>query len=495
MKHLNKLLFVVMMMLAISSHAQNSNNPWALSFGVNAVDTRASAGGGKNYLDSKVSQAFNVSENWNILPSVSYISVARSVGNNFSVGLQGSINKMDKFVVFDPKNPSRNSSGYAVENPGDIMYYGIDANVRYSFMSLLGTKWLDPSLTLGGGYTFLGDKSFGTVQPGVGLTFWFNENVGLALATVYKSSQLIGGDRNMAGDIYEPKAPSHVQHTVGITFQFGGKDTDGDGIYDKDDACPEVAGLKQFNGCPDTDGDGIIDGSDACPDVFGLATLNGCPDTDGDGIADKDDACPEVKGLAAFKGCPDTDGDGLADKDDKCPTVAGPKSNGGCPVLDADKDGVPDLEDNCPLVAGPASNKGCPELSQKDVEELRVQARAIFFTSGKATLSDAKKGDNTGRLDAIKEILKNYPTAKFSINGHTDNTGSDKLNQKLSDDRAKVVMDALIERGIPAANLESKGYGESAPVADNKTKEGRAENRRTEVIYIGGVDGMKVNLK
>jgi outer membrane protein OmpA-like peptidoglycan-associated protein len=163
--------------------------------------------------------------------------------------------------------------------------------------------------------------------------------------------------------------------------------------------------------------------------------------------------------------------------------------------LDADKDGVPDLEDDCPIVAGPASNKGCPEVTQADVEALRVQARAIFFVSGKATLYDAKKGDNSGRLDAIKEILKNYPTAKFSINGHTDSTGSDKLNQKLSEDRAKVVMDKLIEKGVPAANLESHGYGETQPVASNKTKEGRAENRRTEVIYIGGVNGMQINIK
>jgi hypothetical protein len=62
-----------------------------------------------------------------------------------------------------------------------------------------------------------------------------------------------------------------IFNITGLTFKFGGKDTDGDGIYDKDDACPEVAGLKEFNGCPDTDGDGIQDSADACPDVFGLA--------------------------------------------------------------------------------------------------------------------------------------------------------------------------------------------------------------------------------
>ena len=486
MKHLNKLLLAVMMVLAMSSHAQNSNNPWALSFGVNAVDTRASAGGGKNWLDSRVSQAFNVSENWNILPSLSYLSLARSVGNNFSVGIQGSINKIDKFVVFDPSNPNHNSTGYVVTNPGDLMYYAVDANVKYSFMSLIGSKTIDPSLRLGGGYTWLGDKSYGTVNPGAGLTFWFSENVGLALETTYKVSQFLGNDRNEYGDIYTPKAPSHFQHSLGITFQFGGKDTDGDGIYDKDDACPEVAGLKQFNGCPDTDGDGIVDGSDACPDVFGLAALNGCPDTDGDGIADKDDACPEIAGLAAFQGCPDTDGDGLADKDDKCPTVAGPKSNGGCPVLDADKDGVPDLEDDCPTVAGPVSNKGCPEVTPEVIESLKIQARSVFFNTGKSTF---KVGDaaTIASLDAMREILRNYPNAKFSIEGHTDSDGSNAFNQKLSEDRANAVRNALIEKGVKSDNLTAVGFGESKPIASNKTKAGKAQNRRTEVRHVGSI--------
>ena len=483
MKHLNKLLLAVMMMMAISSHAQNDNNPWALSFGVNAVDTRTSAGGGKNWLDQHFSQMFNVGDNWNILPSVSYIGLARSVGNNFSVGIQGSINKIDKYVVFDPTAPGHNGAGYVVTNPGDLMYYGIDANVKYSFMSLIKSKVIDPSLTLGGGYTWLGDNSYGTVNPGAGLTFWFTENVGLSLATVYKKSF---GDRSMSGDIYTPDSPSHFQHTAGLTFQFGGKDTDGDGIYDKDDACPTVAGLKQFNGCPDTDGDGIIDGSDACPTEFGLAALNGCPDKDGDGIADKDDACPDTAGLAKFKGCPDADGDGLADKDDKCPTVAGPISNQGCPVLDADKDGVADKDDDCPTVAGPASNRGCPEVTPEALQELKVQARSVFFNSGKSTF---KTGDaaTIASLDAIKEIFKNYPNAKWSIEGHTDSTGSDKLNQKLSEDRANAIKAVMIENGINPDNLTTVGFGESKPIASNKTKEGRAQNRRTEVRHVGSI--------
>ncbi|HWS59716.1 MAG TPA: OmpA family protein, partial [Flavobacterium sp.] len=303
----------------------------------------------------------------------------------------------------------------------------------------------------------------------------------LELASRYKWA--VGGDREEVDGV-TPDAPSHFQHTAGLVFKFGGKDTDGDGIYDPKDACPEVAGLKQFNGCPDTDGDGIIDGSDACPTEFGLAALNGCPDKDGDGIADKDDACPDTAGLAAFQGCPDTDGDGLADKDDKCPTVAGPKSNGGCPVLDADKDGVPDLEDDCPTVAGPVSNKGCPEVTPEHVEDLKVHARSVFFNSNSSAF---KTGDakTIASLDAIREILKNYPNAKWSIEGHTDSTGSDKLNQKLSEDRANAIKKVMIENGINPDNLTAVGFGETKPIASNKTKAGRAENRRTEVRHVG----------
>jgi outer membrane protein OmpA-like peptidoglycan-associated protein len=391
------------------------------------------------------------------------------------------------------------------------MYYGIDASVKYSFMSLIKSKVIDPSLHLGGGYTFFGDKSSGTVNSGAGLTFWFTENVGLALATTYKWGF---GDDSPPLDRYKPEFRSVFQHTVGITFQLGGKDTDGDGIYDKNDACPEVAGLKQFNGCPDTDADGIIDRNDGCPDVFGLAALDGCPDTDGDGIADKDDACPEVAGLAALNGCPDTDGDGIADKDDactevaglavfegcpdtdkdgiadkddKCPTVAGPNENSGCPILDADKDGVPDLQDDSATVAGPASNKGYPE----NIESFKIQAKSVFFDKNKSTF---KAGDaaTIASLDAMREILRNYPNAKFSIQGHTDNDGSDAFNQKLSEDRANAVRNALIEKGIKPENLVAVGFGETKPIASNKTKEGKAQNRRTEVIEIFKIQARSV---
>lgn len=165
-----------------------------------------------------------------------------------------------------------------------MSYYAVDGVINYSMMNLIKSKKLSksPSAHIGGGYTWFGeDAHAGTLNGGLGLAYWFTENIGLSYRATYKQS---------FEDVREDM-PSHVQHFAGLTFKFGGKDTDGDGIYDKDDACPEVAGLKQFNGCPDTDGDGIADKDDACPEVAGPTEFNGCPDTDGDGIADKDDAC------------------------------------------------------------------------------------------------------------------------------------------------------------------------------------------------------------
>jgi OOP family OmpA-OmpF porin len=486
MKHLNKLLVAGMMVMGLSSQAQDSNNKWAIGFGVNAIDYRSSAGG--DFM-SHFDQPFMVSDNWNILPSVSYINVSRYVGSGFIVGVTGSINQVDKYVVPVAGRTPNGPSDFVAVNPGDLMYYGVDATLTYSFMELLKSKVIEPTLSVGGGYTFLGDESYGTVNPGVGVNFWFTENVGLSLLGVYKKSF---GDRNYPGAIETPDAPSYTQYSAGLTFKFGAKDTDGDGIYDKDDACPEVAGLKQFNGCPDTDADGIEDSKDKCPTIAGPAEFQGCPDTDGDGVADPDDACPTVAGLKQLQGCPDTDGDGVADASDKCPTVAGPASNGGCPipVLDSDGDTIPDTEDACPLLAGPADNKGCPKVTEETLKVLRVEARSIFFETGKATFSTTQ-GDTSGRLDAIKEVLKNYPTAKFAVNGYTDNVGKPAMNQKLSEARAKAVVDALVSRGINPDNLTANGYGDKNPVKTNKTAKGRAENRRTEVVYVGGAEGIE----
>lgn len=466
MKHLNKLFAVALLFAGLTSQAQDSNNPWAVSFGVNGVDTKVSAVGNDS---PKWIQLANAKENWNILPSVSYLNVSRYVGDGFSFGLTGSVNKIDKWVERDFMTEYTD----VVVNPGDLSYYAIDATIKYSFMEMLKSKWLDPSINVGGGYNFFGDASAGTVNGGLGLTFWFTENVGLQFQSTYKHSF----DDNRVADL---DVPTHIQHFAGLTFKFGGKDTDGDGIYDKDDACPEVAGLPEFKGCPDTDKDGIQDSADACPEEAGPKELNGCPDNDGDGIINSEDACPDDKGTKMMKGCPDADGDGVADKDDACPTVAGPKENKGCPWPDTDGDGVADKDDKCPTVAGTVANNGCPEVSDETMKKLNAYAKTILFDTGKFSFQK----QTFPVLEAITAILKEYPTAKFSIEGHTDNVGKADFNQKLSDGRANAVKHYLIDNGIDPFRLTSKGFGMDNPIDTNKTAKGRANNRRVEVKLV-----------
>ena len=468
MKHLNKLFAFVVLFIGLSSQAQDSNNPWAISFGANAVDTRVSAA---SKIGDQFSQYFNVTDNWNLLPSVSYLNVSKNVGGNFSFGVTGSINKVTRFVKPRPNVPG----DYPVVNPGDLSYYAADGIINYSFMQVIGSKWFDPSAHVGGGYTWLGDASYGTVNGGLGLTLWFSEMVGLTLQSTYKYSFEDSAFRGAPDNV-----PTHMQHFAGLKFKFGGKDTDGDGIYDKDDTCPEVVGLKQFKGCPDTDGDGIVDASDSCPEIAGLAELEGCPDTDADGIADKDDACPEVAGPKALNGCPDADGDGVADKSDKCPQVVGPIANGGCPWPDTDGDGVLDKDDKCIDVKGTVANNGCPEISEEQVSQLNAYAKTILFNSGKDTF----KQETFAVLQSITAILKQYPASNFSIEGHTDSDGKDATNQTLSQNRAAAVKNYLTENGIAAGRLTSAGFGESKPVSSNKTAKGKADNRRVEVKLV-----------
>ncbi len=294
---------------------------------------------------------------------------------------------------------------------------------------------------------------------------------------------------------------------LNLSYRFGEKDTDKDGIVDKKDACPLVAGLPQFNGCPDTDGDGIADLSDACPtvagkielngcpdkdndgiadkddacpDVAGIAQFNGCPDTDGDGIMDQDDTCPTVKGLTKFKGCPDTDGDGIVDKDDKCPTQVGPASNNGCPELDTDNDGILDKDDKCPTVAGIKENAGCPEMKKEVMEEITLAVKNIQFE----TNSDKLTAASLPIMEQLSSVLAKYPNYNVNITGHTDSDGKDKFNLDLSDRRAKRCVEFLISKGIDGKRLTAKGFGETKPIATNKTKTGKQINRRVEFELV-----------
>jgi len=450
MKNLSRLLLVTLLMFGFSNvNAQNENNPWQISFGVNAVDVYPvgeDAPQGE-YFD----KYFDIDGHYNILPSLSTISVSKYLDDNFSLAVGGSINKIDKFGDADAD---------------DLSYYAVDGTVKYSFANAINSKKIEPILGVGGGYTWVDDIGAGTLNGTLGLNFWFTESIGVVLQSTYKHS-------------FEDYLTKHFQHTLGLSINFGGTDTDGDGIYDKNDACPEVFGLEAFNGCPDTDGDGIEDSKDDCPNEAGKAEFNGCPDSDGDGVVDKNDDCPTVAGLKALAGCPDADGDGVADIKDKCPNEAGPAANDGCPWPDTDKDGVLDKDDKCPNEAGTVANNGCPEVepTPEVMAELNSYAKTILFDTGKSSF----KKQTIPVLQAITAILKEYPRANFTIEGHTDSVGSKTLNQTLSDARANAVMAYLVENGIDPSRLTAIGFGENSPIDSNATRAGRQNNRRVEV--------------
>ena len=256
----------------------------------------------------------------------------------------------------------------------------------------------------------------------------------------------------------------HFFHTIGVYGIIGPK-------KEAVKAAPVVPAVVP----KDSDGDGILDANDKCPNVPGTAKYDGCPipDSDKDGINDEEDKCPTVPGVARYQGCPvpDTDQDGINDEEDKCPNEAGVARYQGCPVPDTDGDGVNDEEDKCPTEKGLPENFGCPKL-----EDYKFDARKVQFVTGSAKLTKAAMAE----LDKGAAILAEHPNINISIEGHTDNTGSAAGNKKLSEQRAAAVKSYLVKKGVSADRMSATGYGQTQPIDDNKTAKGRAANRRVE---------------
>jgi outer membrane protein OmpA-like peptidoglycan-associated protein len=205
-------------------------------------------------------------------------------------------------------------------------------------------------------------------------------------------------------------------------------------------------------------------------------------DKDDDGVIDKLDNCPELAGPIENNGCPwlDKDNDGVLDNVDVCPEESGPAENNGCPWKDTDGDGVVDKDDKCMHTFGTIANFGCPEMTEAVQKTLNDYAKVVLFSYGKATI----KEESEAALTEIIEILKDYPNAKFTVEGHTDSIGSYETNDRLSEKRANAVRTFLIDNGIDADRLTAIGYGERKPIATNMYKTGRAKNRRVEINLV-----------
>lgn len=259
-------------------------------------------------------------------------------------------------------------------------------------------------------------------------------------------------------------------------------DRDGDGVFDEFDECPDVPGLKP-TGCPDTDADGILDRDDECPNEPGAAPT-GCPDRDGDGILDRDDQCPDEPGVAPH-GCPDRDGDGVLDADDLCPDKAGPKPHG-CP--DSDGDGIPDHLDKCPYeketINGFEDEDGCPDVGRSLVV-VQKDRIAILDLVHFDTDKDVIQARSFGLLKQVALTIKANPDiTRLRVEGHTDDVGGYAHNADLSQRRAESVKRFLVAEGVEEDRLVPKGFSYDRPVVPNTNNKNRAANRRVEFNII-----------
>ena len=372
-------------------------------------------------------------------------------GLNEYIDLQVSIG--GSFVRY----PFRAKSGITVPSAKRLL---LETDVAINVKMLKDNYLIVPYFTIGAGASMYGGTYFATYAPiGLGLQIKLGDDNFLTTSFVHRTAM-----SNLASN--------HLTYNIGVVSPL------------KDRPVPVKVTPPPPPPAPekDSDNDGLVDSKDKCPTVPGVAKYDGCPvpDTDGDGVNDENDKCPTVKGLAKYQGCPipDTDKDGINDEEDKCPTVSGVARYQGCPVPDTDNDGVNDEEDKCPTLAGLKENNGCPAIKQEVAKAVTDGAKKILFATGSAKLmSSSFKG-----LNKVAKALNDDANLKLTVEGHCDNTGTDVINDPLSENRAKSVQTYLTTKGkVDAAKIMVVGYGSKQPIADNKTVKGRNANRRVEL--------------
>ncbi len=464
-----------------------------------------------------------------------------SFGYMFDGGLRPELNL--RYAENDIKSIQTSLGGAAVSS-----------NASLSALRMMANIWYDLDLGnfapyFGGGFGLQqtklqnsgsNDDDLTTAfQLGAGVGYWFGNATEVSLDYRYVSaenpsfkSKSQGFKQDLEGEYKASNIGASLRYSFGGQF----KDSDGDGVLDRKDKCPNTPqGVQVYSdGCPiDLDQDGVPDYLDKCPNTppGQPVDANGCPfDSDGDGVPDHLDQCPGTPAGVKVdgKGCPlDSDGDGVPDYLDKCPeTAAGSAVNAqGCEISDKDGDGIPDNLDKCPnsdpkIKVGP---DGCPLDSDGDgipdyLDECPNTPPGLkILPNGCALVGDCRKpraGEAVdakgcaldqrfilrgvkfefdsdkltkpaeGILNDVADTLAAYPDVTIEVQGHTDSLGTDAYNLGLSERRSIAVKRYLAGRGVNGGRLRPVGYGESAPIADNSTAEGQEENRRVEFRVV-----------
>ncbi|MGC6479063.1 MAG: OmpA family protein [Flavobacteriaceae bacterium] len=457
MRNILPKILIVLLMSGGVLQAQNSTYPWQISVSASAIDVSSAGEKGSRRIQPQgeiFDDFLNVGDHWNLGGPT--ISLSRRIKGGLSVGVEGTVNLITKVDGLEN-----------IEFP----FYSASAFAKFS---PLQDKKISPYISGGWGYASVDQETSSSLILSKNISQMLSGGIGIDIRLAERFKL---GIKSTFNNPYERFGVDHFNHTLGVNYLFGAKDSDKDGIIDEKDKCPQLPGLKEYDGCPDTDEDTIPDNEDECPEEPGSVELKGCPDSDGDGTPDKDDLCPDVVGPTEMSGCPDSDMDEVHDGIDECPEEVGPASNNGCPLPDTDEDGVPDEQDKCPEEAGTVENEGCPPLSNEIMSTLNKFGSNINFPAQSARIM-GKKPQQT--LEKIKALLDENPNGKLIIEGYASSDGDEEYNLQLSQQRAEAVRDYLIELGVPAERLEVVSFGEANPIGDDETAEGRAQNRRVQ---------------
>lgn len=411
--------------------------------------------------------AADLDDRWYIAPALSYIKPDKDRDADNSLGLQLGIGKpvseswnIEANLVGDNLDMKNGSGKFKQRGLGIDGLYFFNRDPAFSPYALLGAGALRTSVP--------GEKSTNPMA-----------NVGLGFMTSLIDDALaLRADVRYRWDKDDKSVASQSNFgdwilNLGLSIPLGAKAMA---------AAPVAAAAPVVMAAPkpaDSDGDGVVDSEDRCPNTPAGAKVNaqGCElDSDGDGVVDSKDRCPNTPAGAKVNadGCElDGDGDGVVDSKDRCPdSPAGAKVNADGCELDSDGDGVVDSKDSCP------DSKAGAKVDDKGCEIAGVIAlKGVNFPTNSAKLTP----DSLAVLDEAAATLAKHSDIKAEVAGHTDNRGVAAKNKKLSQQRAEAVMHYLVSKGVNAANLTAKGYGQEDPVADNKTEEGRAANRRVEL--------------
>ena len=412
-------LLVVTSLLAIASAASAGNK--AESFSISPV-----IGGytydGRQHLDTNL------------------VYGARA-GYNFTKEL--GVEALFDFVTTEPTKAS-----------GDVNMYRYGGEFLYHFFP---DNKLVPYIAAGyAGLNFEGDvddrRTRGAFDYGIGAKYFLNDN--FALRTDIRHL------------IYKfDRSNSNLEYTIGAYIPFGGMTQAAKPVEPPPEPAPAPVAEPVAAPAPvapaDSDKDGVGDPLDKCP---------GTPA----GVKVDSDGCPI-----------DSDKDGVPDYLDKCPgTPVGVKvDSDGCPI-DSDKDGVPDYLDKCPgtPIGVKVDAEGCPPQKAATGERFcsKPAVLEIHFDFDKSDIKPMYHDE----LKTVGDFLMYFPNAKGEISGHTDSIGSNKYNQKLSERRAVSVEKYISSTfGVNPGRITTKGFGETKPIASNKTKADRAKNRRIEANF------------